>query len=80
MLGIKEASDVWVNPIRSDCGTGSLRPLAFRLDDDDDDPGDIDILDVLRRDEAVGDADFFDDEGGDIVFLAEYNGEQLPDE
>ena len=79
MLRISEAFGAWVDPIGPPRGTGSWKPVQCSLDEYDDDPLDIDILDILRRDEAGEDADFFDDDGSEMAFLEEHDGDELSD-
>lgn len=74
MLRISEASGSSGEPIRPPLGTGSWKPIHFWLDDD---PLDIDILDILREDEVAEAPDFFDDDGSEVAFLEEYDGDEL---
>ena len=80
MLRISEASRPWIEPVRSPCGTDSWKPVPFSLDENDEDPLDIDTSDILLRDEMGVTPDFLDDDGSAMAFLEEYDGAELSDE
>ena len=80
MLTINEVSAARSDAFTSALGRSSEQPPSARLDDCDDDPLDIDILDIWRQDEGVDDDGDFDEEADEIAFLERYDDDEALDE
>ena len=80
MLTTKEVSAAWIDPLTSALGRGSEQPPSARLDGCDDDPLDIDILDIWRQDEGVDDDEHFNEDADEIAFLERYDDDEALDE
>ncbi len=80
MLRLDKASALWSDPVKAACGAGSEEPLSVRLDEYDNDPLDIDILDIWRQDEGVDDDGYSDEDVDSILILDDYDDDELLDE